>query len=165
MLRRTLIKLPLFLIGRQSMKCPLCQTELPNNAKFCMSCGNTLQTSLVCDKCRHANPLTAKFCVQCSQGIYVSAMRTFDFRTERFSTISAEFSAFTVLGLAIGTLHRKHLPPVGIKCTSKDRGKSRRKTNNGRCGTIVQYVQPCSNRHLHKCLIIGSMSGIIGLCL
>jgi predicted amidophosphoribosyltransferase len=43
------------------MKCPSCQTELPDNAKFCMACGRTLQTELVCTQCKHANPPAANF--------------------------------------------------------------------------------------------------------
>jgi len=49
------------------MKCPNCQTELPENAKFCMTCGKTLQEEIVCSHCSHANPPAAKFCLQCGQ--------------------------------------------------------------------------------------------------
>ncbi len=47
------------------MKCPSCQTELPENAKFCMTCGKTLQSEIVCRNCAHVNPLAAKFYLQC----------------------------------------------------------------------------------------------------
>ncbi len=49
------------------MKCPNCQTELPENAKFCMTCGKTLQAEIVCSRCAYASPLIAKFCLQCGQ--------------------------------------------------------------------------------------------------
>ncbi|MEW6185911.1 MAG: zinc-ribbon domain-containing protein, partial [Thermodesulfobacteriota bacterium] len=49
------------------MKCPNCQTELPKEAKFCMTCGQTLQNELVCPQCQHPNPSIAKFCLQCGQ--------------------------------------------------------------------------------------------------
>jgi tetratricopeptide (TPR) repeat protein len=51
------------------MKCPQCQTELPDNAKFCMACGRTLQAELVCTQCKHANPPAAKFCLQCGHAL------------------------------------------------------------------------------------------------
>ncbi|OGP50623.1 MAG: hypothetical protein A2Y79_06980 [Deltaproteobacteria bacterium RBG_13_43_22] len=51
------------------MKCPSCQTELPDSARFCMACGRTLQTEFVCTQCRHANPPAAKFCLQCGQSL------------------------------------------------------------------------------------------------
>jgi len=51
------------------MKCPKCQTELPDNAKFCMACGKTLQAELVCTQCKHANPPAAKFCLQCGHAL------------------------------------------------------------------------------------------------
>ena len=49
------------------MKCPNCQTELPDGAKFCMACGKTLQAELVCSRCAHINPPVAKYCLQCGQ--------------------------------------------------------------------------------------------------
>jgi tetratricopeptide (TPR) repeat protein len=51
------------------MKCPQCQTELPDKAKFCMACGRTLQAELVCTQCKHANPPAAKFCLQCGHAL------------------------------------------------------------------------------------------------
>jgi hypothetical protein len=49
------------------MKCPKCGTELPDNAKFCNHCGNSLQAELICSHCKHANPHDSKFCLQCGQ--------------------------------------------------------------------------------------------------
>jgi predicted amidophosphoribosyltransferase len=37
------------------MKCPNCQTELPDNAKFCGACGQLLQTERKCPRCGHIN--------------------------------------------------------------------------------------------------------------
>jgi tetratricopeptide (TPR) repeat protein len=51
------------------MKCPHCQTKLPENSKFCMACGKTLQTEFVCAKCTHVNPAEAKYCLQCGQSL------------------------------------------------------------------------------------------------
>ncbi len=49
------------------MKCPSCLIELPDDSKFCMVCGRTLQNELICTQCKHANPPAAKFCLQCGQ--------------------------------------------------------------------------------------------------
>ena len=49
------------------MKCPNCQAELPDNAKFCNRCGKSLQTELICSRCQHANPPGSSFCLQCGQ--------------------------------------------------------------------------------------------------
>ncbi len=49
------------------MKCPKCGTNLPDDAKFCMTCGAVLQVDFVCSRCRHVNPSNAKYCLQCGQ--------------------------------------------------------------------------------------------------
>jgi len=49
------------------MKCPHCQTELPDNAKFCNRCGKSVQAELVCSRCQHRNPQGSSFCLQCGQ--------------------------------------------------------------------------------------------------
>ena len=46
------------------MKCPKCQAELPENAKFCNLCGQSLQTELICNQCQHLNPANSRFCLQ-----------------------------------------------------------------------------------------------------
>src|SRR6202047_1719842 len=45
------------------MRCPGCNTENPEGAKFCMQCATSL--ALRCPKCAFENPATAKFCAQC----------------------------------------------------------------------------------------------------
>jgi eukaryotic-like serine/threonine-protein kinase len=49
------------------MKCPHCQSDNLDNAKFCKSCGQSLQTEMVCNYCRHSNTIDSKFCIQCGQ--------------------------------------------------------------------------------------------------
>jgi tetratricopeptide (TPR) repeat protein len=49
------------------MKCPHCQAENVDNAKFCTDCGQPLQTDAVCPQCHHTNKSTAKFCEECGQ--------------------------------------------------------------------------------------------------
>jgi len=48
------------------MKCPNCQTENPEGAKFCRECAQILQTELVCPQCGHTNTLGSKFCSECA---------------------------------------------------------------------------------------------------
>ncbi len=45
------------------MKCPKCQFDNLEGAKFCNECGNKLE--LVCPECGKVNPLGSKFCNEC----------------------------------------------------------------------------------------------------
>ena len=47
----------------ERMKCPKCQFDNPDGAKFCNECGNKLE--LACPECGKANPLGSKFCNKC----------------------------------------------------------------------------------------------------
>jgi class 3 adenylate cyclase/tetratricopeptide (TPR) repeat protein len=47
------------------MKCPKCQFDNPEGAKFCNECGNPLE--ITCPKCGKANPPGSKFCNGCGQ--------------------------------------------------------------------------------------------------
>ena len=47
------------------MKCPQCQFENPEGAKFCNECGNKLQ--LACPECGKVNPTGSKFCNECGE--------------------------------------------------------------------------------------------------
>jgi tetratricopeptide (TPR) repeat protein len=58
------------------MKCPKCQTENPDNAKFCKGCGQSLQTEVICNRCQYPNTLDSKFCVQCGQPLGMAAQRS-----------------------------------------------------------------------------------------
>jgi hypothetical protein len=51
------------------MKCPKCQAELPDNAKFCGVCGQSLKAERVCPHCGHANPQDFQFCLQCGRAL------------------------------------------------------------------------------------------------
>jgi uncharacterized membrane protein YvbJ len=49
------------------MKCPHCQTENAEKAKFCKRCGLPLPRDVICTHCGHKNILAEKFCEQCGQ--------------------------------------------------------------------------------------------------
>jgi len=51
------------------MKCPKCQAENADSAKFCTACGQQLQTEMVCPQCHHTNKPTAKFCEECGHSL------------------------------------------------------------------------------------------------
>ena len=47
------------------MNCPNCDTQNPQEARFCMNCGVSLL--IVCPNCSFANPYVANFCINCGQ--------------------------------------------------------------------------------------------------
>jgi len=51
------------------MKCPKCQAELPDNAKFCGVCGQSLKAERVCPQCGQVNPQDFQFCLQCGRAL------------------------------------------------------------------------------------------------
>ncbi len=49
------------------MKCPKCQFDNPEDAKFCNECGNKLE--IACSACGKMNPLGSKFCNECGHSL------------------------------------------------------------------------------------------------
>jgi class 3 adenylate cyclase/tetratricopeptide (TPR) repeat protein len=49
------------------MKCPKCQFENPEGAKFCNECGSKLEVA--CSACGKINPLGSKFCNKCGYSL------------------------------------------------------------------------------------------------
>jgi tetratricopeptide (TPR) repeat protein/archaellum biogenesis ATPase FlaH len=49
------------------MKCPHCQAENREKAKFCKECGKSLAKELICTNCGESNPLGSKFCDGCGR--------------------------------------------------------------------------------------------------
>ena len=45
------------------MKCPSCQSDNPQSAKFCVECGKKFET--ICPQCGISNSLAFKFCYEC----------------------------------------------------------------------------------------------------
>jgi len=52
--------------GRESATCFSCSAPVPNDARFCPSCGQALEP-LRCAACNTANPPGTKFCSACGQ--------------------------------------------------------------------------------------------------
>ena len=52
------------------MKCPNCQYDNPNEAKFCGECGTKLE--IKCQSCGKENPPTNKFCYECGHKLIES---------------------------------------------------------------------------------------------
>ena len=61
-------KLPPNVLG-EIMKCPKCQFDNKEGAKFCLECGERLE--LQCPQCGKPLPLLAKFCDECGQRLEV----------------------------------------------------------------------------------------------
>jgi tetratricopeptide (TPR) repeat protein len=51
------------------MKCPKCQAELPDNARFCGVCGESLKGERVCSQCGQVNSQDFQFCLQCGHNL------------------------------------------------------------------------------------------------
>ena len=49
------------------MKCPKCQFENPDNAKFCIECANPMEFH--CPNCGAITPATGKFCQECAHNL------------------------------------------------------------------------------------------------
>jgi len=51
------------------VKCPSCETENIDGAKFCKKCGQSLRTELICPNCNHPNSLDSGFCIECGHSL------------------------------------------------------------------------------------------------
>src|SRR5262249_15356729 len=50
--------------GGAGMICPKCGTNNPDNARFCIECGQPLSLPITCPVCGAVNPAGARFCNQ-----------------------------------------------------------------------------------------------------
>ena len=47
------------------MKCPKCQTENPEDSKFCRKCGSSTDSEISCPNCGSTHPADSNFCNKC----------------------------------------------------------------------------------------------------
>ena len=71
------------------MKCPECQFDNREEAKFCIDCGNKLEIN--CSKCSHLNPPASKFCEECGSSLTLASEKapkalSFDEKLEKFKS-------------------------------------------------------------------------------
>jgi membrane protease subunit (stomatin/prohibitin family) len=61
--------------AQATVKCPSCQADNPQGAKFCASCGTSLAPPTVkCPSCQADNPPGAKFCSSCGTSMAPAAV-------------------------------------------------------------------------------------------
>ena len=51
------------------MKCPHCQADNPEGAKFCVKCGKSLLIELTCPECGESSPPGSIFCKECGHAL------------------------------------------------------------------------------------------------
>ncbi len=52
-----------------NMKCPFCNNEIEDDAKFCTSCGKEIIAEIKCPKCQTSNSVSSKFCKSCGASL------------------------------------------------------------------------------------------------
>lgn len=52
-----------------AMQCAKCQSSIPAGSKFCLECGERVNTELFCPNCGEKLPGNAKFCMKCGTKI------------------------------------------------------------------------------------------------
>jgi class 3 adenylate cyclase/tetratricopeptide (TPR) repeat protein len=83
------------------MECGSCGTQNPEQARFCMSCGNALAST--CPSCGTENPPGAKFCIECGHsltGPSAPAVADVDPRPEerrKATVLFADLSGYTAV--------------------------------------------------------------------
>ena len=55
------------------MQCPQCQFDNREGVKFCIECGNRIETA--CSNCNHLNPPGSKFCEECGSALSEASER------------------------------------------------------------------------------------------
>src|SRR6056297_1940205 len=65
------------------MKCPKCQFDNPDGAKFCNECGSKLM--FMCPVCSKINPPGSKFCNECGHNLQASGKVTDYSRPESYT--------------------------------------------------------------------------------
>jgi hypothetical protein len=76
------------------MKCPSCQSNNPQSAKFCVECGNKFES--ICPKCGISNSSAFKFCYECGADLK-SLKETISVDYSRPHTYTPKFLADKIL--------------------------------------------------------------------
>jgi len=80
------------------MKCPKCNTENSDTAKFCGVCGQSLADKIKCSYCQHENPQGFKFCEECGHSLVETAPETAQPSTEPTSFVNSRYQVNKFLG-------------------------------------------------------------------
>jgi RNA polymerase subunit RPABC4/transcription elongation factor Spt4 len=55
------------------VRCPNCERENPDDARFCAGCGRSISNEIACTRCGRLNPPDAAFCNGCGQQLSETA--------------------------------------------------------------------------------------------
>jgi class 3 adenylate cyclase len=77
------------------MKCPSCQSNNPQSAKFCVKCGNKFES--ICPKCGISNSSEFKFCYECGADLKSTPKFLADKILTTRSSVEGERKLVTVL--------------------------------------------------------------------
>lgn len=82
------------------MKCPNCNSEIPNEAKFCLHCGTKIVENLTieCPNCHNQIPADSKFCPDCGEKLVVKEQNN-----PNIIEINANGVSFNMVRVAEGT--------------------------------------------------------------
>jgi len=58
------------------MKCPKCQTENPEDSRFCRKCGSSTESDISCPNCGSTHPPDSNFCNKCGHDLAISSVPT-----------------------------------------------------------------------------------------
>lgn len=105
------------------MKCPNCNREIPNEAKFCLHCGTKIvkDSTTECPSCHHVIPSDSKFCPDCGTKIAKDVISNgFDIDVESYNkerdidNLGNELSLyFDFYGLTLGKSTQQDVKNLG----------------------------------------------------
>ena len=79
------------------MKCPKCQFENPDDAQFCIECGNSIEFH--CPKFGVVNPYAGKFCKVCGHNLKETKEPSIDFNKPKSYTPKHLQEKILILGV------------------------------------------------------------------